>query len=146
MLRYFRANDGDPLPDIADLKPYRAIVIIEADVSDEWQWLVSKWLVNSGCVYMLAWGQDCSSWDDSVDWASIGTTEAEILERKNAAHVMTTWHEKETLSEVFEFATIGTQESGAPIPNTLLFHIGSVDREDEYISRFAYELQREASR
>lgn len=145
MLRYICSKDGDAMVDVADMKPYRAIVIIDANVSESWQWEISKWLVESGCVYMLAWGLDCSSWDDSVDYAAIGTTEAEMLACKNTPFVMTTWHEDCPLSEVFEFAVIGTQESGAPISNTLLFHISSTDCKNEYVSRFSHELQREAS-
>lgn len=58
-------------PAIAALAPFRAVVIAEQSVTPAWQSLISDWLVHSGCLYMMAWGQDCSSWDDSVDLANL---------------------------------------------------------------------------
>lgn len=50
--------------------PYRAIVAVEAAVEADWQAQVSDWLVRSGCRYMMAWGIECSGWDDAVDMAT----------------------------------------------------------------------------
>ena len=61
------------MPDVGDLKPFKAIVVIEDRPTPEWETQASKWLVDSGCLYMMAWGEDCSSWDDSVDWANLET-------------------------------------------------------------------------
>ena len=54
MFRYERVLDGDPLPDIGKLKPFKAIVVIDNDPSPEWQMEASRWLVSSGCLYMMA--------------------------------------------------------------------------------------------
>lgn len=68
---YFHVQPGAALRNIGYLAPFRAVVIIEREVSVEWRTDVSNWLVHSGCLYMMAWGQDCSLWDDSVDWANM---------------------------------------------------------------------------
>src|SRR3546814_2317896 len=65
---YFHLRPGHSPPELHGA-PYRAVVIIEAPVTAEWRSLVSAWLVKSGCLYMMAWGPDCSLWDDSVDYA-----------------------------------------------------------------------------
>ena len=80
------------------------MVILEGDYGADWQDEVSRWLVDSGCLYMMAWGPRCSSWDDSVDWANIGSFGDEEI--PDAAFVMTTWHDDEPLDEVFWFAGI----------------------------------------
>lgn len=48
-------------PDIPDLIPNQFIVIIEAEVSPEWRSIISDWIVQSGCLYMMAWGINCSA-------------------------------------------------------------------------------------
>jgi hypothetical protein len=47
------------------------VVVVDAEVSQEWQMLASKWIIDIGCMYMMAWGIDCTSWDDSVDYAHL---------------------------------------------------------------------------
>ena len=70
-MEYLQLRNNEVLPQIKTPHPFKCVVIIDASVSQEWQTKVSKWLVNSGCLYMMAWGNDCSSWDDSVDYANI---------------------------------------------------------------------------
>ncbi|KRS10414.1 hypothetical protein XM53_21280 [Roseovarius atlanticus] len=102
MLLYHYVDPTTPvsLPRIAS--PYKCVVLIERQVSAEARWQVSKDLVASGCRYMLAWGLECSLWDDSVDMANLeqfgyGDVPPEHF-------VMTTWHSDETLPEVLHFA------------------------------------------
>ena len=68
---YLQINPNTDLPSIDVLKPFRAVVVVEESVMPEWQSRTSRWLVNSGCLYMMAWGNNPSSWDDSVDSANL---------------------------------------------------------------------------
>lgn len=97
-VEYIHLPAGSVLP---PLEPSlrRVIVIVEQDVTRQWQDDVSEWIVDSGCLYIMAWGRDCSSWDDSVDWANLKRIDG--AERADDNHVMTTWHADEPLSEVF---------------------------------------------
>ena len=82
--------------------PFAAVVVINDEVTPEWRATVSEWLVEAGCLYMLAWGDDCSLWDDSVDIANLEAHDwNDIPDDKS---IMTTWHEDESLHEVFYFA------------------------------------------
>ncbi|HEX9145535.1 MAG TPA: hypothetical protein VGA09_14775, partial [Candidatus Binatia bacterium] len=69
-ITYIHLDPESTLPEITK-EPTRVVVIVEAKVSPEWQSLVSDWIVRIGGLYMMAWGRDCSTWDDSVDWANI---------------------------------------------------------------------------
>ncbi len=110
------------------------MVIIEANVTNEWQNTVSDWLVNSGCLYMLAWGDNCSSWDDSVDYANMEKFDyAEISENQD---VMTTWHNNESLDEVFDFCKRHASHPVVDIDHTFLFHISKINKERDYGQRF----------
>jgi hypothetical protein len=133
-MRYLRVEPEGKLAPYDGVRPFRAVVVVEAAVSPEWQLAASKWLVRSGCLYMLAWGRQCSSCDDSVDIASIALAEAGEVSASEL--VMTTWHQNELLSEVFEFAK-GSAVAADPqvaIAETLVFHVSSVDRSKEYLN------------
>jgi hypothetical protein len=43
-----------------------------------------------GCLYMMAWGIDCSIRDDAVDWANISDFDFKPIPPER--FVMTTWH------------------------------------------------------
>ena len=130
MFRYVRIQDGSPLPDITDLEPFKAIVVIEDRVAGEWQKAVSTWLVRSGCLFMMAWGDDCSSWDDSVDYANL--EEFDFGEIPEDQVVMTTWHDSQTLPEVFEFAKVHARHPLVTLSNVLVVHLGTEDRHAEF--------------
>jgi hypothetical protein len=121
---------GEPLPDVSSLSPFKAVVVIATDYTQEWQDQVSTWLVESGCRYMMAWGPDCSSWDDSVDHADI--TRYFPNEIPANEFVMTTWHENQTLEEVFWEAQFVAEQSydGIKLVNALIIHIADSDREE----------------
>lgn len=133
---YLRISEQTELPAIDHFRPFRAIVVLDGEYGGKWQNMVSNWLVYSGCLYMMAWGPDCSSWDDSVDFAII---EKHLPnEVPDEAFVMTTWHDKETLEEVFWYAQFGAALSyaDAAIEHTLIVHVGRVDREAEFLALY----------
>jgi len=117
---YIHLKPSDPLPESALKKPFAAVVIIDAIVSNDWRNDVSCWLVETGCLYMMAWGNDCSLWDDSVDWVNLEAHQfGDIPDHKS---VMTTWHENEPLGDVFWFAN-----NVATHPNVLINHLVVLD-------------------
>lgn len=102
MLHYhFMAPDGPFAWNVVEA-PYKAVVLIEREVSEDVRWEVSKALVATGCRYMMAWGLDCSLWDDSVDYADLERFDYGDIPPEH--FVMTSWHTKDTLEEVLEFA------------------------------------------
>lgn len=120
---YRQLVPGTPLPTVCTSSPYRAVLVIDTKVTPEWQATVSDWLVLSGCLYMMAWGENCRSWDDSVDEANIRQFfPAQLPDDKL---VMTTWHEQESLREVFWFAKNGAVHPTVHLDRTMLVHIGS---------------------
>ncbi|MES2353114.1 MAG: hypothetical protein V4568_01730 [Pseudomonadota bacterium] len=126
---------GAVLPDISTLAPFRAVIVAEAEVSPDWQASVSVWLVQSGCLYTMAWGTNCSSWDDSVDMANI--EEFNFKEIPENKFVMTTWHEDETMAEVFWFCKNNAFHPNVELTQTLVLHISANEREQEIVKFYA---------
>ena len=133
-IKYLQLKPESPLPDISALRPFRSIVVIEEAVTPNWQLLVSSWLVKSGCLYMMAWGNECSTWDDSVDLANLEEFSYEDIPEDK--FVITTWHEKESLTEAFWFSKNTACHPTVELPNTLLCHISTINREKELLLEF----------
>ena len=122
-----------PLPEL-HCEPYRAVVIIEIPVTADWRGRVSDWLVKSGCLYMMAWGLDCSLWDDSVDYANLD--EFEYNDIPDDRFVMTTWHEKESLQDVFWYCKHTARHPTVDLKRTFLIHVSPVKRKQELLSEY----------
>ena len=132
---YMRVEPDASLPVVGGLQPYRAVVIVEAAVSPEWQGSLSEWLVRSGCLYMMAWGENCSSWDDSVDFANIDNfLPAEVPDDK---FVITTWHENEPLEEVFWFAKNSAVHPTVRLDRTVLVHVSREEKGHNLLKAYA---------
>jgi hypothetical protein len=134
---YQRIAPNAPLLTYLGPRPFAAVVAIEENVDPEWQWQMSKWLVESGCLYMMAWGIDCSSWDDSVDYANLEIYNYGDIPKDK--HVMTTWHDTQPLEEVFDFAKRHARPMSDEIQirETIVFHVACVDRQEQYERLFA---------
>jgi hypothetical protein len=133
---YVQLQPGTALPTIAGIsRPFRAVLIIEAAVLPEWQNCVSDWLVQSGCLYMMAWGENCSSWDDSVDWANIHQFQPSGI--PDNRFVMTTWQEEDAMEEVFWFAKNSACHPTVELERTVLVHISSRNRQTELLKAYA---------
>lgn len=83
---------------------------------------------------MMAWGNECSSWDDSVDIANL--EEFNFDEIPEAKFVMTTWHEKVPLKEVFWFAKHNAFHPTVDLENTLILDISSANREKQFLVEY----------
>jgi hypothetical protein len=129
IVEYVRIAGDEPLPKIGHLKPYKAVVVIEEAVSPERQKEISKWLVDTGCLYMMAWGLECSNWDDSVDVANLENFNYQEVPENDL--VMTTWHENEVLEEVFWFSKNNANHPTKTLRNTVIIHLGCTDRSTE---------------
>ena len=133
-VNYVHAAPESALPDIA-ARPSRMIVVLETAVSSAWQNLVSDWIVDSGCLYMMAWGVDCSSWDDAVDWANLARFDFGDIPDDQS--VMTTWHENASLDEVFWYAQACAGHPTVDLAHTVILHISASDRREELLCRYA---------
>ena len=130
-VEYIHLPAGTSLPSRKS-EPNRTIVIVEQDVSDEWQDAVSHWIVDSGCLYMMAWGRKCSSWDDSVDHATRGKFDNQAV--PDEAFVMTTWHEDEPLHEVFFFARLCAFHPTIPLPLLTILDVRAEGRQSAILA------------
>lgn len=133
-LDYLHLIPGQAPPTV-EARPHRALLVLEKKVNPAWRDLVSDWLVASGCLYMMAWGEECIHWDDSVDEARrIATNYVDLPDDQ---FILTTWHEHDTLAEAFWFAGHTAYHPTVPLPNLRIIHIAEQPRRDELLASYA---------
>ena len=133
--RYLQLHPGAPLPEMDALRPFVAFVIIRADVTVDWQWDVSQWLVASGCLSMAAWGIACTTWDDSVDEANLIAYDWGEIPEDRA--VMTSWHDDESLDEATFFAKHVAFHPTTTLESALILDVSLANREAEVLDMWA---------
>lgn len=86
-------------------EPYIVVIAIyNNNVSNDWRNLCSDWIVQSEqCYWAMAWGHECSIWDDALDYSYLEFCNYDLPEDDDY-NFMTTWHEDQTLEDVIEFA------------------------------------------
>lgn len=132
---YVHLPPGSQPPPIGEAGPFRAVLVLEQAVADAWQDQVSEWLVRSGCLYMMAWGKECSSWDDSVDWANHTVTGLDDV--PDDQFVMTTWHDDEPLVETLWYAGFTAHHPTVSLEQVVVIDIGPMNREAEMLEAYA---------
>ena len=108
--------------------------MIEQSTSAEWRSDVCARLMNSGCLYVMAWGQDCELWHDAADWALLEMFDfGDIPDDRSA---MTTWHSDETLDEVFWFAGHCASHPTVALEETIILHVSDSKRNAELVAQY----------
>lgn len=108
-------------PPTISVRPYRAVLIAEEAVSQDWRNEVASWLVQSGCLYFIAWGVDCEAWHDTVDWTVLEAFDFRDI--PDDRFIMTTWHDDEPLSEALWFAGNCASHPDVDLEETVLIHV-----------------------
>lgn len=138
--RYLHIPPEGRLPQSPIERPYAAVIILDAKITPEWRDEVSRWLVRSGCLFMMSWGVDCADLHDSVDFAF--SEEFSGKEIPDDKYLLTTWHDDEPLEDVFWFAQHAAHHEAFDQRRLLLLDISRQSRELDILSQLAesYDL------
>jgi hypothetical protein len=131
---YVHLKPGDALPKLRNANFFKAILVIEADAPTAWRDATADWLVGSGCRYLSAWGRSCGTWHDCVDLANLRAFD--FAEIPDDDFVMTTWHAKEPLKDVFWFVGQSAAHPTVSIEETYIIHIAPNERSAELLEAF----------
>lgn len=91
-------------------------------------WDISRWLIASGCLYALAWGQDSEQWREALEDAALEAVNYEEVPAERRVQV--TAHADDDLEEVFWFAQHRAAHP-AELKETLILHIADTPRREE---------------
>ena len=122
-------------PVLGFAEPFRAMLVAEALVTPDWRATVAKWLVESGCLYLVAWGDECSLWHDEVDEANLDSFDWEPI--PDDRFVMTTWHAREPLEDAMWFSQNCAEHPNVPLSRTLILHIAESPDMHRLLAQYA---------
>ena len=135
MLSYLQLDSSADLPVAPFSGPFKAVVIIHHAVSPERRTDIGRWLVDSGCRYVMAWGADCDSLRESVERAN---REAfDFGDIPDDRIVIATSHGQDSLADVFWFSKHTAMHPCVPLDDTVLIHLSPIEREAELKSQFS---------
>lgn len=83
---------------------------------------------------MMAWGIECTTWDDAVDWANIDNFVDLPIPPERL--VITTWHDDEALKDVFWFSKTVANHPDGPLTRTVLLDISADCRRDQMLHAY----------
>ena len=134
-LIYLHLAPGSPFPDLPRTST-RVLVVVDAEVAREWQWQASKWMIDIGCLYMMAWGIDCTAWDDSVDYAHLEKYDYHYEQIPEDDFVITTWHDNVPLGEFFRSAKGEFAHPDFELKRTIILDIAKENRSAEIVETY----------
>jgi hypothetical protein len=133
-LRYLHLCPEEPPPELITGR-FRAVIVSEAKVAQEWQNRIAEWLLERGCLYVVAWGVECEAWHDTVDWTNLEAFDyGDIPDDK---FVTTTWHANEPLKEALWFAGHCAQHPDVELDETVIIHVADAARGTEMLATFS---------
>ncbi|MEM9840670.1 MAG: hypothetical protein AAF830_16155 [Pseudomonadota bacterium] len=131
---YLHLKAGEALPLSPFDGEYICVLILEESASSDWRSEVSDWLVDTGCINVMAWGSSSSSWRDSISDGCLDDEDPTDLAEADAPLV--TWYDDETLEEVFRQAKQNLMHPGADNAAVLLLDVSPVVRFKDMLDRF----------
>ncbi len=85
---------------------------------------------------MMVWGNQCTTWDDSVDLANLEAFDFGDIQEKD--FVVTTWHPSEPLEDAFWIAkNFSFHFYDVELDNTIILHVSDSSRSDELLEMYA---------
>ena len=136
-MNYVHLAVGGILPALPDLAPFKAILIAEQAVPDQFRELVSRWLVDAGALYAMAWGNSADLWRDTIVKANLSAFAAATTESvPDNQLVIATAHPREPMNEVFWFAKHTAIHPCRELADVLIAHIAPTDREQDLLTLY----------
>jgi len=130
---YLHLRPEQAPPELA-VRSFLAIFVAEQASDERWRTQIAEWLVESGCLYLVAWGVDCAAWHDSVDWALLDAFDSEAI--PDDRFIMTTWHDGEPLSHAFWFAQHCASHPAVELGETVLVHVSPEASRTEMLNAY----------
>jgi hypothetical protein len=81
-------------------------------------------LLEAGCRYFVCGGENCAAWHDDVDTEFVQQHLDEPDDVRDAAHVMTTWHEDESVDDVAFYFVSRSNLHEHEFTRFLVLHVG----------------------
>lgn len=129
-----RMRPSDPVSEPLQIGEFACLVIINnPSISPNDQTRISKWIVESQARYAVCVGYECSTWDDSIDFALLEKFQYGKVPDEH--FVMTSWHENESIDDILSFFILNTSFDYFNPEKYVIIQIGDGELLDDYKRR-----------
>lgn len=132
--RYLCCTSSSELLEKSKATDFRCVVIADQHLATEERAAISSWLIETGCLYMMAWGEEAKAWQDAVNLANLEAWNFATIPDERL--VISTNHERESLEEVFWYAKHTAMHPCAKLANILLLHIAADNDEEHLLAQY----------
>jgi hypothetical protein len=134
-VQYLHLLPTTGLPEFSAAEPFRAVVVVDQAVEAYQRDAICRWLVETGCRYMMAWGENCADWATATEQANRAKlADEEDIPSEQLA--IATAHENEALKDVFWFAKYTAMHPCHALDKTMVLHLAATAREEELIAAY----------
>ncbi|MBS0563225.1 MAG: hypothetical protein JSR87_01690 [Proteobacteria bacterium] len=128
MLAYMFVKNAESFALATPQVPFRCVLLVDCFVTRQTMRAICEGITDAGCRYAMTWGRNSEDWHDTFDlvvceYAGAG----EVPPNK---HMITTWHDGESLGDVIVFAkrVATTSSQGVELANLIVIDLGEVER------------------
>jgi len=131
---YLRISPEDAACEVGQPEPARVVLVSAVATTQRFKESVAKKLAQGNCLYFMAWGSECEAWHDAVDMANIEGFDFKAIPEHR--FIMTTWHEREPLSEALCFCKHNAFHPSVELRRTVILHV-SDERNEQFLRLYA---------
>jgi hypothetical protein len=135
-VQYLHLLPAADMPKFSAAGPFKAIVVVDQAIEPERRDAICRWLAETGCLYMMAWGTNCGDWVTATEQANRAKL-ADDEDIPSEQLTIATAHENDALKDVFWFAKYTAMHPCHVLDNTIVLHLAATAREEELIAAFA---------
>ena len=133
-MKYIQLTINSEPPDISGCAPFKAILVIENQVSEQQKEQICEWLVNMGGLYIIICSSETQSWKNSIRQANLSQLDIKAMSPDN--FVMISEHKDEQIRYVFWHAKKHAKHTHVNLINTVVVHVSDVNRGIAFSSIF----------
>ena len=133
-MNYIQLTENNEIPDISGFSPFKALVVINSEVSKSRQRQISDWLVEMGGLCLIICGAHSESWVKSIRQSNLDQVDIHSMQAEQ--FVMITDLHNERLQSVFWHAKKYAKHTHVKLCETVVIHISYENRAIDYLSIF----------
>ena len=130
MLKYLQICPQQALPDLGDLAPFKAILIVDEAMPETWHWEVCRWLAKTACRHAVIGGRECAGWAESLEDANMEAFDYEAIPDDRL--LVTTAMEEEDMDEVFWFAKHRATHPAYALVDAVILHVSGSEEKERF--------------
>ena len=133
-MEYIQLTENNEIPDISEFSPFKAVVVIQNEVSEARQHQISDWIVEMNGLCLVTYGEGSESWAKSIRQSNLDKVDIDVMEPEQ--FVMITDLHNERLRSVIWHAKKYAKHTHVKLKQTVIVHISNENRAIEYLSIF----------